>query len=208
MIDIVLYTRLVTYARLYILTLVVPCYHVISYISFIVCYWYWLFCYLLFWDYHVIAYIVFLYTRTFPVTRTLIRSLLTTLDSHVQGIGHLLILFRYSCDRTRYEKLESLFFIIGILAILFMLFLILSLSYPVAIFFPIFICYHCVRYLYVILQWYWFIVVDFVTWSGYFRLSVCAWVFFSRTYVADLRRNSVSVYFGKRGVTYHVLKAK
>ena len=32
--------------------------------------------------------------------------------------------------------------------------------------------------IYVILQWHWFIVVDFITCSGYFRLSVCAWGIF------------------------------
>ena len=111
-----LYTRLVTYARLYILTLVVPCYHDISYILFIVCYWYWLFCYLLFSDYHVITYIVFLCTSTFLFTHTLIRSLLMTLDSHVQGIGHFFILFKWSCDRTLRKKLEFLSFDSSILA--------------------------------------------------------------------------------------------
>ena len=30
-------------------------------------------------------------------------------------------------------------------------------------------------HLYVVLQWYWFIVVDFIPFSCYFRLSVCAW---------------------------------
>ena len=72
----------------------------------------------------------------------------------------------------------SLFLIIGILVLLFILF-------PDSIFiisgchFLSFIhLLHCVRYLYVILQWYWFIVLDFVACSGYFRLSVCMWVFF------------------------------
>ena len=104
-----LYIRLVTYARLYILTLVVPYYHDISYISFRVCYWYWLFCYLLFQFIMLLLLTLLFCTSTFSFTYTLIRSLLTTLDSHVQGIGHLLILFRYSCDRTRYEKMESPF---------------------------------------------------------------------------------------------------
>jgi len=47
----------------------------------------------------LLLFILFLYTSTFSITHTLIRSLLMTLDSHVQGVGHLLILFRHSCDR-------------------------------------------------------------------------------------------------------------
>ena len=66
------------------------------------------------------------------------------------------------------------YLIIGILALLFMLF---SNSIHIVShchFYHLFLYYHCVRYLHVILQWYWFIVVDFITCSGYFRLNVCA----------------------------------
>ena len=124
MIDIGLYIKLVTYARSYILTLVVPCCHVISYMSFIVCYWYWLFRYLLFSDYHVIAYIVFfIYTSTFLVTHTLIRLLLTTLNSHVLDFwmpSYIVSVFVWSYASRGVGV--SLFLFIGILALLFMLF--------------------------------------------------------------------------------------
>ena len=72
----------------------------------------------------------------------------------------------------------SLFLTIGILPLLFMLFpdsIFIASNYH---FFPLFICYHCVRYLYVILQWYWFIMVDFITCSGYLRLSAYTWSIF------------------------------
>jgi len=55
-------------------------------------------------------------------------------------------------------------------------------------FFPLFICYHCLDIYIVILQWYWFIVVDFIACSGFFRLSVYTWgillVYTSPTFVA------------------------
>jgi len=71
-------------------------------------------------SYHVVIACVVMHEHLFLYT--LIRSILTILDSHVQNFfGHLLILFRCSCDRTHYEELKS-FFIIGILALLFMLF--------------------------------------------------------------------------------------
>jgi len=65
-----LYTRLVTYVRFHILTLVVSCYHDISYISFIVCYWYWLFCHLLFQFFILLLLVWLLCTNTFPFTHT------------------------------------------------------------------------------------------------------------------------------------------
>jgi len=43
----------------------------------------------------------------------------------------------------------------------------------------------------------------YIACSGHFRLNVCAWgIFFSHIYVADSRCDSVSMYFGKRGVTH------
>jgi len=72
----------------------------------------------------------------------------------------------------------SLFFTIGILTLLFMLFPNSICIISSCHFFPLFIYYHCVRYLYVILQWYWFIVVDFIVCLGYFKLSICAWGIF------------------------------
>ena len=42
---------------------------------------------------------------------------------------------------------------------------------------------------------------DYIAYSGYFKLSIYTWIFFSRIYVIDSRRVSVSTYFGKRSVT-------
>jgi len=42
---------------------------------------------------------------------------------------------------------------------------------------------------------------DYIAYSGYFKLSMYTWIFFSRIYVIDSRRVSVSTYFGKRSVT-------
>jgi len=50
-----------------------------------------------------------LYARAVFFTHTLIRSLLTTLNSHVQGIWHLFILSGIRWDHTYCEELESLF---------------------------------------------------------------------------------------------------
>ena len=100
-----LYTRLVAYARLHILTFVVfflswcqlyIVHNFVLYISYLVIFY--------FSSHVVIAYIAF-HARAFLFTHTLIRSLLTTLNSHVQGIGHLLILFRCSCDSTVREEI-------------------------------------------------------------------------------------------------------
>ena len=81
-------------------------------------------------------------------------------------------------SQARWGARVSLFFIIGILSLLFMLF-------PDSIYimsschlFPLFICYHWVIYLYVILQWYRFIVVSFIACSGHFRLSGYLWSIF------------------------------
>ena len=76
-----------------------------------------------------------------------------------------------------WEAGVSLFFIIGIPSLLFML-LLDSIYIASSCHFFLFICYHCVRYLYVILQWYWFFIVDFIACSRYFRLSVYAWDIF------------------------------
>ena len=118
-----LYTRLVTYAKLYILRLVVFFYHDISYISFITLF---LILIILLSFISVIMLLLItllLCTNTFPFTHTLIRSLLTILDSHVQDFGHLLILFRCSYDRTLRKELKFLSFGSGILiTIVFLLF--------------------------------------------------------------------------------------
>ena len=84
----------------------------------------------------------------------------------------------------------SLFLIIGILTLLFMLFpnSIFIASSCHFLFYSSDIIVYCVRYLYVILQWYWYIIVDFITCSGYFRLSVYAWGIF----LAYIRRRPSS----------------
>ena len=69
-----------------------------------------LFSYLLSAVYHIVICSYCFYARAPFPSHTLIRSLLMTLDSHVQGIRHLLILFRCSCDRTLHEELELLSF--------------------------------------------------------------------------------------------------
>ena len=71
-----------------------------------------------------------------------------------------------------------------------------SISLPVVIPFLIHILLCVDTYM-----WYWFIIVDFIACSYYFKLSVYTWSFFLRIYVTDSRRNSVFTYFEKWGVT-------
>ena len=100
----------------------------------------------------------------------------------------------YGEDHIHLEKLESLSSWLSVfLLFCSCYFLILSISHLVAIFFLLFIYYHCVKYLYIILQWYWFIVVDFITYLGYFRLSVYAWGIF----LAYIRRRLSSRLFSR-----------
>ena len=105
-----LYSTLVTYIRLHILTLV----FLFS--------WYQLYIvhrFILDIDYFVIFYFslsccscLCYYARaSFSLhTHTLIRSLLMTLESHIQDFRHFLILFRCSCDRKLHEELEFISF--------------------------------------------------------------------------------------------------
>ena len=80
-----LHTRLVTYDRLHILTLVVSFCHKISYISFII-----LFLILsILLSFVSVYYVVIIHEHS--SLHTLIRSLLMILDSHIQGIGHFYI---------------------------------------------------------------------------------------------------------------------
>jgi len=110
-----LYTRLVTYARLHILTFVVSFYHDISKISFITLFLILIILLSFISVIMLLLLILLLCTNTFPFINTLIRSLLMTLNSHVQDFGHLLTLFRCSCDRTLREELEFSLFDSGIL---------------------------------------------------------------------------------------------
>ena len=82
--------------------------------------WHWLLCYVSF--QLSCCYCLCCYTRHLTLyTHTLIRLLLTTLDSHFQNFGYLLILFRCSCDRTLLEELELFSFLILVSLPLFML---------------------------------------------------------------------------------------
>ena len=148
-----LYTRLVTYASIHILTLVVFFCHEINYISFITLFLI-LFILLSFISvYHfVIAYFVIMHEHLSLYTHSL--GLLMTLNSHVQDFGQLLISFRYLCDRTLREELEFLSFLFWYSCLF--LFLFLYFSWFVYIRFSFYFCflYNIMRgYLYVILQW-------------------------------------------------------
>ena len=113
-----LYTRLVTYARLHILTLVVFFYHDISYISFITLF---LILIILF-QFIMLLLTLFLCTSTFPL-HTLIRSLLTTLNLHVQILDILCSCSGVHWARTLCEELEFLSFGSDILfSLVFLLF--------------------------------------------------------------------------------------
>jgi len=103
-----LYTRLMTYVRLHILTLVATFYHDTSDISFIPLF---LILIILFFFISVIMLlllILLLCTSTFPFTDTLIRSLLMTLDSYVQILDVSCYWPGVRWDRTLREELESL----------------------------------------------------------------------------------------------------
>ena len=78
-----LYTRLVTYAMLHILTLVVFFYHDISYISFITLVLILIILLSIISVYYVVVAYIVIMDEHF-LLHTLFRSLLTTLDSYVQ----------------------------------------------------------------------------------------------------------------------------
>ena len=88
--------------------------------------------------------LVLLYTNTFFFTHTL--GCFWRPWIHTSMIfGHLLILFRCSWDRTLREELEFLSHWLYVFLLFYSCyFLILSLSHPVAIFFPLLIYYHCI----------------------------------------------------------------
>jgi len=127
---------------------------------------------------------------------------ITTLHLHVQ-IGCFILLIRCSMrpDMLR-GVLSSLYSIIGIPTF----YSCRSLWFPRMDFcsIPSFPCYHCARYLYVILQWYRFILVNYIACSCYFRLSVYTWDIFLAYIRRDSRYDSVFMYFGKRGVTVNI----
>jgi len=81
-------------------------------------------------------------------------------------------------------------------------FMILYIAFSTC-FIPLFFCYHVWTSICVIAV----ILIhhsDYIACSGYFRLSSVDGVFSSRIYVVDSRRDSVSTYFGKRGVTFSI----
>jgi len=131
--------------------------------------------------YHVvIAYIIFMREHLFPShTHILIRSLLTTLNSHVQDFGHL-ILFRCSCDLSFTRSWSFSLFDSGILTSFYSCFFTFLYScISDLVFIPaLFIWYHV-----------WMLICDiaviddllwfrFITCSGYIRLSVYTWGIF------------------------------
>ena len=137
----------------------------------------------------------------FTHTHTLIRSLLTTLDSHVQGIGHLLILFRCSCDRTLCEEVgvSPFWFWYSCISLFLLLFLNSCISH-LASFHSIFHLRSCVAFICIIA-----VIVDYYGSDLYLiqvtlGLACIHEVYSLRIYVVDLR-DSVSSCFGKRGVT-------
>ena len=105
-----LYTRLVTYARLHILTLVVFFYHDTSYTSFIALLLILIILLSFISVYHVIiAYVVIMHEHLSLYTHSLGRFWRPWI--HTSRIfGHLLMLFRCSCDRTLREESEFLSF--------------------------------------------------------------------------------------------------
>ena len=99
------------YASLHILTLIVSFYHDISYISFIVLFLILIILLSFISIYHVvIAYIVIMHEHLFFYTHTLIRSLLTTLDSYVQILDVSCYWSGVRWDSICCEELESLSF--------------------------------------------------------------------------------------------------
>ena len=105
-----LYTRLVTYARLHILTLVLSFCHKISYISFISCSW--LSYYPSFQFNMLLLLMQLLYTSTFLFTHTHSLGRFWRPWIHMSKILDTFLLFRCSCDRTLREEPEFLFFIL------------------------------------------------------------------------------------------------
>ena len=146
--------------------------------------------------------ILLLYTNIFLFTHTLIRSLLTTLDSHVQGIGHFLYFQVFVGSSASRGAGASLYLILVFLSSLpFCYFLILDISDSVIIPVSLFIWYHAwmlICDIVVIIDILWF---RFIACSGHLGLACMRGVFSSRIYIADSRRDSVFTYFEKRGVT-------
>ena len=94
-----------------------------------------------------------LYTRALPFTHTLIRSLSDDPEFVRPDIGRFVSIVQVFDETIHIARSLSLSLILVFLSLLSSCyFLILPLSHSVAIFFPLFICYHYVRYLYVLLQ--------------------------------------------------------
>ena len=141
--------------------------------------WYWLFCYLLFQFIMLLLLTLLLCTSTFPFTHTLIRSLLTILNLHIQILDVLCSCSGVHWACTLCEELEFLSFGSGIL--ISRVFLLFSDSRYISdsVFISVlFIWYHAWMLIYdiaVIVDLLWF---RFITYSGYLKLSTYAWGIF------------------------------
>ena len=121
---------------------------------------------------------------------------LTTLHLHVQLLDALFLLCRF--DETihiaRSLSLSLIMVFSSLLSSYY--FLILPLSYSVVTFFPLFICYHCVKFTCIIA-----VILILVSIYTLFQvtlsLACIRGVFSSRIYVTDSRRDSVFTYFGR-----------
>jgi len=144
-----LYTRLVTYTRLYILTLVVPFYHDISYISFITVLLILIFSVIFYFSIRMLLFTFFYARALFLYTHSLGRFWRPWICTSRYWMFYALV--QVFVELVRFARSWSLsLLIMGIHALYSCYFLILSIVFS-CLFFPSFICYHCVRYLYVIL---------------------------------------------------------
>ena len=114
----------------------------------------------------------------FPFSYTLIRSLLTTLDLHVQILDVSYYWSGVRWDWACCEKLEFLSTYSGIFVFLFYSSDSVVFLTPTHYYQSLFLFYiHCylVWTFICVLQWSWFITVSFIACSGYFRLSIYTW---------------------------------
>ena len=119
-----------------------------------------------------------LYTHTFSVYSYTFTRSSDSLNLYIQIRGYLLLIRYLERITCIYEELSLSFldyrYSCSFIHIIFCFYL-YHVQLPFLSYIHLLSLY---RYLYVILQWYWFIVVDFITCSGYFRLSVYAWGIF------------------------------
>jgi len=126
----------------------------------------WLFCCHLIAMHCVVIYVHTVYMHEhFPFSYTLIRSLPDDPRFARLYIGYFILLIRCSLRSyaLRGAGVFSLPILVFFLSFYSCFYSCIDFIYQThcLILFLYFICYHCVKYLYVILQWYWFIVVAF-----------------------------------------------